>query len=454
MNYVFSTARLFIKRNLFSSPGRIIISALLGLIFLGAFLLWLPYSHTGQLSFTNALFMSTSATCVTGFMVVPLNSFTFFGQCVLLMLMQVGALGLVTLTISVMALFFDLRLTTRHLTEEIFEIDSWNVSHQLLIFIILMTTVVEAIGALNIFLIIRHEYTLPRAVFNAIFHSISSFTSTGIICLDMPGKVFPHNPPLMLITAVLALMGGLGFFVWQEIFLYFKALRNKKRFCWSLHSKVVVSTSAIIIAFAAVMFFYLEYVLHNNEHDSLIFALGNALFNAITCRSAGITTFQISFIHFATLFLIMIISFIGSSPGSTGSGIKTTTFALFLASVRATISRRSEVELKGRTISHEQIFKAMAILSVSVCWIAVTIFCLLITEQGWRFIDISFEAFAAFANLGLSTGITPYLSTAGRYIVMISMFIGRVGSLTLLLAFKKQKEKNEFHYPEERVILG
>lgn len=444
----------FIQKNLFSSPGRIIMCALAGLIFLGTLLLWMPFSHIGPLSFTDALFTATSVTCVTGLLVVPLSSFTFTGHCILLFLMQVGALGLVTLTIFLISLFFDLRLSTRYLTGEMFEVEGWSASHHLLLFIFFMTAIVESIGAVIVFFTIKNHYPLSTALFYSCFHSISSFTSTGLSFFDTNASVVPHNIPLLFITGLLALMGGMGFIVWQEVYLYAKSLTQKKRFNWSLHSKIVISTSALIIIFASVMFFYLEHVLRNESNSSFGYAIVTSVFNAITCRSAGITTFQISFIHFATLFLIMIISFIGSSPGSTGSGIKTTTFALFLASIRATMRRRSEVELKGRTIPHEQIFKALAILSVSLSWVAVTIFCLLITEQGWRFIDISFEAFSAFSNIGLSTGITPYLSTIGKYIIMVSMFMGRVGSLTLLLAFRKQKEKKEFHYPEERVILG
>lgn len=445
---------LSFQKNLFSSPGRIIMCAMAALILLGTFLLWLPMSHTGELSFTNALFTATSATCVTGLMVVPLSSFTFIGHCILLFLMQIGALGLVTLTIFLISLFFDLRLSTRYLTGEMFEIEGWSVSQHLLLFIVLMTAVVEGMGTIFVFFTIKNNYPPSTALFYSFFHSVSSFTSTGLSFFDPNASVIPHNIPLLFITGLLALMGGMGFVVWQEVYLYVKSLTQQKRFHWSLHSKVVFSTTALIIGFASVMFFYLEHILHNESNSSLGYAIITSIFNAITCRSAGITTYHIPFIHFATLFLIMIISFIGSSPGSTGSGIKTTTFALFLASIRATITRRSDVELKGRTIPHEQIFKAMAILSVSLSWVALTIFCLLITEQGWRFIDISFEAFSAFSNIGLTTGITPYLSPIGKYIIMISMFMGRVGSLTLLLAFRKQKEKTEFHYPEERVILG
>ncbi len=449
MNYSLS-----FQKNLFSSPGRIIMCAMAALILLGTFLLWLPMSHVGELSFTNALFTATSATCVTGLMVVPLSSFTFIGHCILLFLMQIGALGLVTLTIFLISLFFDLRLSTRYLTGEMFEIEGWSVSQHLLLFIVLMTAVVEGVGTIFVFFTIKNHYSFSTALFYSFFHSVSSFTSTGLSFFDPNASVIPHNIPLLFITGLLALMGGMGFVVWQEVYLYVKSLTQRKRFHWSLHSKVVFSTTALIICFASVMFFYLEHILHNESNSSFGYAIITSIFNAITCRSAGITTYHIPFIHFATLFLIMIISFIGSSPGSTGSGIKTTAFALFLASIRATITRRSDVELKGRTIPHEQIFKAMAILSVSLSWVALTIFCLLITEQGWRFIDISFEAFSAFSNIGLTTGITPYLSSIGKYIIMVSMFMGRVGSLTLLLAFRKQKEKTEFHYPEERVILG
>lgn len=441
------------KKSIFYSPGRIIISALTSITLLGAVLLWMPFSHHGELSFIDALFTATSLTCVTGLLTVPLSSFTFTGHCILLFLMQIGGLGLVTLTIFLISLFFELRLTTRYLTGEMLELESWNASHNLLLFIVSMTLVVEAIGTALVFFIVRNDYPLFTALFYSFFHTVSAYTTTGLSFFENSQKIMPNNLPLLAVTALLVFIGGLGFIVWQEFIFYLQSLKEEKHFHWSLHAKLVVATTILIISFASVMFFYLEYI-RGNTDSGIINGILHSLFNGITCRSSGFTTFDIPLIHFATLFLIMIISFIGSSPGSTGSGIKTTTFALFLAAIRATITRRSMVELKGRTIPNEQIFKAMAVLSLSLSWIAVTIFCLLITEQGWRFIDISFEAFSAFSNLGLSTGITPYLSTAGKYTIIITMFIGRIGSLTLLLAFRKQREKKELQYPEERVIIG
>lgn len=451
---IFMSYILLTKKSIFYSPGRIIIMALIGTLLLGSFLLWMPFSHHGELSFINALFTATSATCVTGLLTVPLSTFTFTGHCILLLLMQIGGLGLVTLTIFLISLFFELRLTTRHLTGELLELDNWNASHNLLLFIVSMTAVVEAVGTVLIFFTIKDQYPFFTALFYSLFHAISAFTTTGISFFENNQGMMAYDFSLLGITASLVFIGSLGFIVWQELCIYIQSLREKKRFHhWTLHTKIVLSSTAWIIAFTTAMLFYLEYI-RNNTQGSFIQAVANSFFNAITCRSAGFITYDIAIIHLATIFLIMIISFIGSSPGSTGSGIKTTTFTLFLAAIRATISRRSTVEMKGRTISNDQIFKAMAVLSLSLSWIAVTVFCLLITEQGWRFIDISFEAFSAFSNLGLSTGITPYLSTIGKLIIIVTMFIGRIGSLTLLLSLKKQKEKKELQYPEERVIIG
>ena len=257
----------------------------------------------------------------------------------------------------------------------------------------------------------------------------------------------------MIITGLLVLVGGLGFIVWQEVVRYIQSFSKHKHFHFSLHSKIVFSMTALLIFFMSFIVFALEYIHQFMEHPSLHLILAS-LFDGTALRSAGFTTLNFSAIHSATLFTIMVISFIGSSPGSTGGGIKTTTFAVFLAAIRATLSRRTWVEIKQRTIPNNQVFKAMAIFSLSLCWIAITIFFLLLTEQGWRFVDIMSEAFAAFTNLGLSTGITPYLSVKGKLLIISSMLIGRIGSLTLLLAFKTPQTKSGLHYPEERILMG
>lgn len=446
MNYLFS------KKSFFYSPGRVLAAALVGMICIGTLLLWMPFAHHGPLRFIDALFTAVSASCVTGLLSVPLASFTFTGQCIILALMQIGGLGLVTLMIFLFSFFFELRLSTRNFMAWLFGQDTWSVSYQLILFILLMTCIIEFIGFIGFFSIIYDKYSFGQAVFYALFHAVSAFTTTGTTFLaNSEGQLFAY-PGLHALTAIIVLVSSVGFMVWQEILLYIVGFKEKKHFHWSLHSKLIISYMGNILAFTTMMFFYLQYA-HNVSLPTLVIEFFSALCNAITCSSSGFTTYNVASTHLATVFLIMIISFVSSTPGSTGTDVKITTLALFIAAIRATIRRHSSVTIKGRTIPNDQIFRAMAIFSLSITWIVATAFCLLITDQGWRFIDIIFETFSAFSNLGLSTGITPYLSTLGKFLIILTMMVGRIGTLTLLLSLRKT-EKKELHYPEERVLLG
>lgn len=442
-----------IPRKSFFSPGRIIFFSFALTIIIGTTLLSLPFCQRVSVSLLDCLFTAVSATCVTGLLTVPLNSFTGTGHMVLLGLIQVGALGLVTLTIFMMSLFVELGMGTQFIAGEVLEIGHWQRSRNMLWFIIGFTLCVETIGTGAVYYAIKDCYPQDVSFFYALFHTISSFSNAGITLLSPNSTVLPSCPGLLAITALLVIMGGLGFLIWHEIGMYLGSFREKRHFHWTLHSKIVASMTASIIALTTTVILSLEY-LRLYPQWGIIRIAGEALFNAICCRSTGFTTLDLQTVHFATIFFIMIVAFIGSSPGSTGSGIKTTTFALFLAAIKAVIMRRSIVEIKGRSIPNDQIFKAMAILTLSLTWIAISIFFLLLSEQGWRFVDVVFESVSAFANLGLTTGETCDLSSAGKGIIMVSMLVGRIGTLTLLLAFKSPREKAEFHYPEERVIIS
>lgn len=444
------------RKSFFSSPGRTILISMLATIIVGSLLLYSDWAHIGSLSYIDALFTATSSTCVTGLLTVPLTQFTLFGQSIIMLLMQIGALGLISLTVFLLSLFMNLGLTAAHMTEEILEVGGTRRSRDMLFFIMIFTGIIESIGCIATFITIHRHYSLGKAIFYSLFHTISSFCNAGFVIFPHEDQVAPtivSHPALMIITALLVLVGGLGFVVWSEIVRYVRSWSSHKHFHFSLHSKIVFSMTAYLVIFMSSMTFVLEYLHQFLAHPSFSLILAS-LFDGICLRSAGFTTIEFSAIHLATLFTIMIISFIGSSPGSTGSGIKTTTFAIFLAAIKSTLSRRTWVEIKQRSIANDQVFKAMAIFALSLCWLASTIFLLLLTEQGWRFIDIMSEAFAAFTNLGLSTGITPYLSVKGKFLLIFSMLIGRIGSLTLLLAFKKQQTKAGFHYPEERILMG
>jgi len=421
-----------LRKKLFGSPDRTIVLSVIGVVIIGTILLSCKWAQNTPISLLDTLFTSISAICVTGLMTIPLESFSSYGHVVILCLIQIGALGLITLTIFFLSLFINIDLSTQAMAGEVFEIQRTGKTagrtRKIVYFIIFFTGIIELIGSLLIWFTIRHQYPFPRSIFISLFQGISAFCSSGFTLISFqPGAVpLTIHVSLLCITAVLVLIGGLGFIVWNEIVLYLQSLSKRKHFHFSLQSKIVFSISALLISCMSVLLFALEY-----WTDFLInpswYPFIAAPFNAICLQSAGFTSFDMSTIHLATLFAILVFCFIGSSPGSTGSGIKTTTFVVFLAAIRATLFRRNAVEVKGRTIPNDQVFKAMAILFLSLAWIAITLFCLFITEKNICPMDLILEAFSAFTNLGLSRNVTPHLSYVGKYIIMFSMIIGRIG---------------------------
>jgi len=445
---------MFIQQ-LFMSPGRTIIFSMVLLIILGTLALALTPSTLTPISWFDCLFTATSSVCVTGLFTIPLEHFTTLGQSIILCLIQIGALGLITLSIFFWSLFATVGLSTRVLTEEAFELNTGQKPVQLAIFSFIFTLSAECIGFISCFLLLRPHYPLPTALFYSLFHAVAAFCSAGItpIPYQTPFVGSTTYHALIIITALLVLISGLGFAVWREITAYFLSMPKPRKHTLSLHSRLVLNATFIIITVMAITIFFLQYYSLFVENPSPSYFIESTC-NAITLRSAGFTTLPLGIIAPATLFIIMLASFIGSAPGSTGSGIKVTTCALFIAAIKATLLRRDVVEVKNRTIPNDQVFKAMAILTLSAAFLALSIFLLLITEQHINTFDIIFEAFCSFTNLGVSRGITQQLSTIGKCITMVSMFIGRIGSLTVLFALKGAQKPREFYYPEERIIMG
>ncbi len=434
------------------SPGRIVLLSLACTIALGTFLLSLPIARHVPLSLIDLVFTSTSVTCVTGLLTVPLESFTPFGQFIILCLMQIGGLGLITLTLFLMSLFIEFGLGTQVLAGKLLEFESWKNIKHVLIFIIKLTIIIELIGAFLIFCSLHDQYSFSRALFLSVFHSISSFCDAGLSLFPFGMISYQNNALMLLTTTFLMLLGGIGFITIHELVEYVYARKSGNRPHLSLHSKIVLSMTSFLVAGSIIVFWLLER--HNTlQHMPWPFAILNSVFNAISSRSTGFITVDPLDLHIGTILMIMIIAFIGSSPGSTGSGVRTTTFALYLATIKTAISGTSSVQIKGRRIAKDQVYKALAIISLSQAWIIIATFCLLITEKGWEFLDILFEVVSAFATLGLDTHITPYLSTIGKIFIIATMVIGRIGSLTVMLALRKKLETPEFQYPEERVML-
>lgn len=443
-----------LRRSLTDSPGRTVLLSVFLAIGIGTLLLMLPAAQRIPVSGIDCFFTATSATCVTGVLTVPFDSFTLLGKCIILALIQIGGIGLLTLWLFILSLFMTFGISTQFLIGQVFELAALRSPKRILFFIMGFTLTCEALGAACIYWLIRDRYPGDDAFFKAIFHSVSSFCNAGLSVLGPHSMVaFQHNIPLLAVTALLILLGGIGFITIVELLMCARNWWLKKRCHLSLTARVILTMTGLLIGVAALLLIILEGSRHF-PHGPWWLTLSNMLFNAIAYRSTGLTTIDVSTMQTATVFMIIMYSFIGSSPVSTGSGIKVTTFAIFLATVRSVIRGKMTVEIKGRRIPQDQIFKAMAVLSICFAWIICSTFLLLLIESESSFITVFFEAVSSFTNLGLATDITPSLSNPGKILIILNMFIGRVGTLTLLLALRAQRERVDFQYPEERIMMS
>ena len=447
-----------VKRRLSQfSPSKFIFLSIFFTILIGTLLLALPMSRTQPVAFLDLFFTATSATCVTGLFATPMSSFTTFGHTVILGLIQVGGLGLITLTLFVLYLFMNLGLATQLMAGKLLDMESWTSVKKLLYFIIGFTLFCEVSGALVMFSAFRHLYDTPYAWFLSFFYSISSFCSAGMPLLPDNMEAYQANYTILSVMTILMFLGGLGFVTLFEIKDYFFSRVNTKRHIFSLHSRINLSVTAITIATCAALICFLEW---NNAFSGMSPSLKTVttLFHALSFRSTGWASVPIFSLQRATIFLMMVSTFIGASPGSTGSGIKMVALAIYLATIKSAIFGQSYVNIKGRMIAREQINQVFSIVSLSIIWIILCSFALLITEQGWHLFQMLFEVVSAFATLGISLSAQT-MSPFGKILIIVTMLIGRIGSLTLVWALRamtlrKKAGAVEAQYPVERVILS
>ena len=440
------------------SPSRTILISVFITIIMGTLLLGLPIARTTYVSWLDLFFTATSVTCVTGLFTVPIQTtFTRFGHTVLMCLMQIGALGLITMTLFFMGLFMRFGISTQFMAGQLLEIEKLRNIRRLVLSIVVIAISTELIGAIFMYSSIRNLYPPADAWFYSLFQAVASFCNAPGVTLLKDGIIPPTNAILLSASTILVFFGGMGFIVWREILYYAKSLFQKRRHMFTLHSKIVLTVSTAIVLGASALFFLFE---RGNTMANLSFPyqILNSVFHAVTSRSSGVlSVVDLNNFILPTILVIMIISFIGSAPGSPGSGIKVTNLAIFFSAVKATIYGRTHVSIMGRKISTDQIYKSISIIFLSIIWILIATMLLMLTEAGkdWNLLDILFENISAFANLGLTTGITKTLSTLGKGLVITGMIVGRIGGLTFLLAIRKfYKEKREVSYPEERIMLS
>ena len=436
-------------------PPKILVLGFATVILIGAFLLTLPIATEdgNGLSFLNALFTATSATCVTGLVVVDTaDTFTLFGELIILLLIQIGGLGFMTFA----SLFFlllgkKISLKERLLLQESLNNVSIAGIVKLVKRILIFTAVIEMVG--GIILSIRFSFDMPigKAIYYGFFHAISNFNNAGFDIMggfrSLTGYV--DDPTVVLTICALITLGGLGFIVWNELYEYHETRRL------SVHSKVVLWTTVILTVGATILIFLFEY--GNDKTLEPLSATGKvlgSLYESVTPRTAGSNTLPIGDLTQSTLFLTMFLMFIGAGSGSTAGGIKLSTFAVILATAWAQIKGKEDVVLFKRRIVIETILKAFTVALSGFLIVVVVTMVLTLTENRHDFILYLFEATSAFGTVGLSMGLTPELSELGRLLIIFTMFAGRLGPLTVAFAISKRREKDSYRHPKGNIMIG
>ncbi len=433
------------------SPEYLLLGAFAVLIGIGTVLLMIPISTTHGITPVNALFTSTSASCVTGLIVVNTpNAFTFFGQLVILILIQVGGLGIMTLT-TFFALISGRKITLR---DRIVAASSLNVNRyggilRLIIAVIRYTFLIETSGAMILFF--RFYQYFPNrplyALWQSIFHSVSAFCNAGFSLFSNNLENFAGDPLINITIMALIILGGLGFAVISEIEF------NKLR--WhgmTLNTKIVLSTTALLILSGFSILFIVNYSYFRNKMN-----LGNiawvSIFQAVTPRTAGFDTYPIANLPISAQLIIIFLMFVGGSPGSTAGGIKTTTFATLLLRTVGFFRGKDEVAFLGKKISRVSFRKSVAVLFLSMLVLFVGLFTLGITDPNLPFKSLLFEVFSAFGTVGLDLGITSKLSFGGKMTIILMMYIGRMGVIAVFATFLKKKMAL-YSYPTEDIVIG
>ena len=448
---------------------QLFILSFFGLILIGTFLLLLPNATIGHFSPIDALFTSTSAVCVTGLVVQDTGTFfTPFGQVIILTLIQLGGLGILTF-VSYFSYFFkqgssyENQIIIKQMTntEKISEVFS------VLKKIIITTFTIEIIGSLLIYFTTGKDMSKP--IFFSVFHSVSAFCNAGFSTLSnsLYENSVRFNYNFQLIIILLFVLGGLGFPIVFNLLNLFKIkLRNTyyklfnikspvyQPWILKLNSKITLITTLILIVIGTLSFLYIEYHGVLSEHSSYWGKFVTALFGATTPRTAGFNSFDMGALKHSTIVIIIFLMWIGASPASTGGGIKTSTFAIAFLNIFSMAKGKQHIEINRRMISDSSVRRAFAIITLSFLFIGFGTVLMYEFDSQLHIFNLAFESFSAYGTVGLSTGITSILSTPSKWVLIFLMFAGRVGMLSIFIAFFKKAKRQNYKYPTEEILIN
>ncbi|MEG6522014.1 TrkH family potassium uptake protein [Desulfotomaculum sp. 1211_IL3151] len=434
-------------------PSRVLVLGFLGVILSGAFLLTLPISSANNqyTDFLTALFTSASAVCVTGLVVVDTGThWSTFGHVVIMTLIQVGGLGFMTMAV-LFALLMGRKISFRErlLIQESLNLIGLSGLVRLAKQVILITLTIQLMVSLLLMTRWIPQFGTLKGIWFSIFHAVSGFNNAGF---DLMGGFkgltsYVGDPIVNIAITFNIILGGIGFTVIADLLRF----RQTKKL--TVHTRFVLLITASLLVLGTVVIFLLEF---NNTLAPLDFGtkLWASWFQSVTPRTAGFNTIDIATLRPATLFFMILLMFIGASPGSTGGGIKTSTFGMLGLVVITLAKGKEDAELFQRRLPKDLIFKSLSIVLLAISWVIFATLALSITEKA-DFLAIMFEVVSAFGTVGLSAGLTTNLTSFGQIIIILTMFIGRLGPLTLAFALASRlKRKNHIRYPEERVIIG
>ncbi|MEN6313980.1 MAG: potassium transporter TrkG [Clostridiaceae bacterium] len=430
---------MFFKKQ---SPVRLISLGFAIVILSGALILMLPISVNDgvTVTFVDALFTSTSAVCVTGLIAVDTaDTFTVFGRTIVALLIQIGGLGVTCVGVSfVLAAGKRIGLKERLLIKESWNIDSFKGVVKLVKDVLLLTLIFEGVGALLSFIVFSEDYPPLSALGISVFHSIAAFNNSGFDILGGFRNLIPYQGDVMLslVTCGLIIFGGLGFLVILDI------LKNRSFKKLTLHSKVVITMTISLLVIGTLL-------LKATENITWL----GAFFHSTSARTAGFSTYPLGTFSNASLFVLTVLMFIGASPGSTGGGIKTTTFFALIQTTKSIATNMPCTAFK-RKIPSDVISKAFIVTLLSAFVVCIGTFFLCVLEPDYTFMQLLFEETSAFGTVGLSTGITPYLRDASKLIVTLTMYIGRLGALTIVSLWVFKPTPPLLRYSEENITIG
>lgn len=467
--YFFTRLTFLIRKvyTLYFNPAILFVGSFAIIALAGTFLLMLPSATINGISFTDALFTATSATAVTGLIVLDTaKDFTPMGQTIIMVLFQIGGLGMLTFT-SFFAYFFKSGASFKEslYMRDILGHDKLNSVMKTVMQIVLFSLILEGIGAILIYNSISDIDSFKERGFFAVFHAISAYCNAGFSLAsdNMHDPLIRFNYSMQWVVMTLIVFGGLGYHIAYNIIQYFKKLvinifRKRDRVFISrvinLNTKIVLYTTFILIVAGVVFFLFSEQQTNLLAHKTAFGKFTTAMFSSVTSRTAGFNTVDMTNFTIPGILFMIFLMWVGASPASTGGGIKTSTFAIATLNIFAIARNKKHIEIGTRRIAAEAVQRAFAIISISLACIGMGILLLLIFNPEFSLLQLAFEAFSAFGTVGLSLGVTPQLSENSKYVIIFLMFFGRIGLLNLMIGILKNMNKAEYTYPEENILIN